>query len=447
MINKKLIHFNTYSAFEANKSQLYDWTIAFIGETKQIYTHGNFYDCNIANIVALQEELERIESSIPTKVSQLENDKNYIENGDGYESGVYIAVQSGKLIDPNEYDNTTETAVGVAVIDPKANFIIGLNHTTSIRWGTEEQGLYKVDISGLTNYTNSTTATTDMDGVANTNVITAIYSGTDCAAGLAKNSEQLLFGEDSLDPYLGSAGEWKIVINNYNAVKSAVATIGGNVLQSTSSLQYWTSTEYSSSVAWVAYFSSGGQFLSDDTKGRSGSDFCVVPFYKMNNETTMLSKINLITTPAGSSTAPIYIDSNGNIVSTTYGGGTKVTLNGSAKGGLNASFYAPTSAGTSGYILKSNGSGAPTWIAKTITFTNVSASSWVDDTTYEDYPYKCDVSCSGVTSSYYAEVVFDTAEALSGNYAPVCSTGSSIVTIYSKVNDAITIPTIFATLS
>ena len=446
MINKKLIHFNTYSAFEANKSQLYDWTIAFIGETKQIYTHGNFYDCDIANIVALQEELERIESAIPTKVSQLENDKNYIENGDGYESGVYIAVQSGKLINPDEYDSTIETAVGVAVIDTKASFIIGLNHTTSITWGTSDQGLHNVDISGLTNYSSTTTATTDMDGVTNTDVITSIYSGTDCAAGLAK-SQSITYGNDSLTGYLGSAGEWQIVMNNYNAVKSAVAAIGGNVLQSTSVLYYWTSSEYNSSRAWDALFRSDGQYLSDAGKYSSYSYYCVVPFYKIDNETTVLSKINLITTPVGSSTAPIYIDSNGNIASTTYGGGTNVTLNGSKKDGSTASFYAPTSAGTSGYILKSNGSGAPSWIAKTKTFTNVSASSWVDDTTYEDYPYKCDVSCSGINSSHYAEVVFDTAEALSGNYAPVCSTGSSIVTIYSKVNDTITIPTIFATLS
>ena len=238
-------------------------------------------------------------------------------------------------------------------------------------------------------------------------------------------------------------------MNNYNAVKSAVAAIGGNVLQSTSVLYYWTSSEYNSSYAWSASWDEviSRWYLDYYPKSYSSSYDCVVPFYKIDNETTVLSKINLITTPVGSSTAPIYIDSNGNIASTTYGGGTNVTLNGSKKDGSTASFYAPTSAGTSGYILKSNGSGAPSWIAKTKTFTNVSASSWVDDTTYEDYPYKCDVSCSGINSSHYAEVVFDTAEALSGNYAPVCSTGSSIVTIYSKVNDTITIPTIFATLS
>lgn len=37
-----------------------------------------------------------------------------------------------------------------------------------------------------------------------------------------------------------------------------------------------------------------------------------------------------------------------------------ITLNGSST--TTASFYAPTTAGTSGYVLKSNGTGAPTWI-------------------------------------------------------------------------------------
>lgn len=308
-----------------------------------------------------------VEDAIPTKVSQLENDKNYIENGDGYNSGVYIAVQSGKLINPDEYDSTTETAVGVAVIDPKANFIIGLNQTASIPWGTSSQGLYGADIPGLTNCNNSTAAKTDTNGVANTNAITAIYSDTNCAAGLAK-SQSITYGNNSLTGYLGSAGEWQIVLNNGEAVKSAMVIAGGNCFQvNSTSLYYWSSTEYSSYYAWAAHQYWSGTFASSDyiSKDSAGSSYCVVPFYKIDNETTLLSKIlsdiNLISTPAGSSTAPIYIDSNGNIASTIYGGGTKVTLNGSAKGGSTASFYAPTSAGTSGQVLTSNGSGAPSW--------------------------------------------------------------------------------------
>lgn len=46
-----------------------------------------------------------------------------------------------------------------------------------------------------------------------------------------------------------------------------------------------------------------------------------------------------------------------------------ITLNGSEN--TSPSFYAPTSAGTSGYVLTSNGSGAPTWISAVLTDENV----------------------------------------------------------------------------
>lgn len=65
----------------------------------------------------------------------------------------------------------------------------------------------------------------------------------------------------------------------------------------------------------------------------------------------------------GSGTVPVYMDNGTPKTCSAYAGGTNVTLNGSNKGASTASFYAPTSAGTSGYFLKSNGSGAPTWAA------------------------------------------------------------------------------------
>lgn len=67
----------------------------------------------------------------------------------------------------------------------------------------------------------------------------------------------------------------------------------------------------------------------------------------------------------GSTSKPVYVSADGTFAETsTYAGGTAVTLNGSGKGGSTASFYAPTGAGTDGYILKSSGSGAPTWVAQ-----------------------------------------------------------------------------------
>lgn len=79
---------------------------------------------------------------------------------------------------------------------------------------------------------------------------------------------------------------------------------------------------------------------------------------------------------------------------------------------------------------------------KNLYFNNKSASSWVASTAYADYGYQCDIACSGVTASMYAEVVFAPGQATSGNYAPVCETFTDKVRIYSKVNTSITIPTI-----
>jgi hypothetical protein len=75
-------------------------------------------------------------------------------------------------------------------------------------------------------------------------------------------------------------------------------------------------------------------------------------------------------------------------------------------------------------------------------FTNVTGSTWVADTTYAGYGYKCDLAASGVTASMYPIVTFGATESISGNYLPICESGTNIVTIYSKVNTSIVIPLI-----
>ena len=73
---------------------------------------------------------------------------------------------------------------------------------------------------------------------------------------------------------------------------------------------------------------------------------------------------------------------------------------------------------------------------------NTQVTTWTADTTYSDYGYKADIALEGVTADTYVEVIFALTEATSGDYAPICSSGAGIVTIYSKVNTTITIPTI-----
>jgi hypothetical protein len=67
-------------------------------------------------------------------------------------------------------------------------------------------------------------------------------------------------------------------------------------------------------------------------------------------------------TRMGGNTKPVYVSQDGVLSEcNTYAGGTKVTLNGTDKGGSTASAYAPTTVGNDGNVLRSSGSGEPSW--------------------------------------------------------------------------------------
>ena len=67
-----------------------------------------------------------------------------------------------------------------------------------------------------------------------------------------------------------------------------------------------------------------------------------------------------------------------------------------------------------------------------LTFENITleTTAWVEDTTYEEFGYKAEIPCTGVTEDFFSDVVLGVNEALSGNYAPVSVTGAGTVTIY-----------------
>lgn len=75
---------------------------------------------------------------------------------------------------------------------------------------------------------------------------------------------------------------------------------------------------------------------------------------------------------------------------------------------------------------------------------NVSAASFIEDATYDEYPYKADIMLSQISETLVPTVVFSVSDAESGNYAPVAATGEGYVRIWAKKvpEDTITIPTI-----
>lgn len=108
-------------------------------------------------------------------------------------------------------------------------------------------------------------------------------------------------------------------------------------------------------------------------------------------------------------------------------------------------------AGSSGQALLSNGTNVY-WgnVSTTLKFTNktvaAGTSGWTDnDTTYSGFPYKANITCTGVTANHVPNVIFDYNELTSGNFCPFADSGDGIVSIYCKIQPtaAITIPTIY----
>lgn len=105
------------------------------------------------------------------------------------------------------------------------------------------------------------------------------------------------------------------------------------------------------------------------------------------------------TTKIGDTNQPVYFSASGVPVAISYTIGKsvptnavftdttyKLTLNGTtngASGGTSlGSFYAPTSVGTDGYVLKSSGSGAPSWVAQSTLSVGTAAKLNTGTTTY-----------------------------------------------------------------
>lgn len=111
-------------------------------------------------------------------------------------------------------------------------------------------------------------------------------------------------------------------------------------------------------------------------------------------------------------------------------------------------YYEIPAGGTTGQALVKNSATDRdvTWktIHTIVNNTSVATSAWSQTNSYNDYPWRATVAISGLTSNYYAEVIFGLTDATSGIFAPIAETTSGGIYIYAKEQpgSAITIPTI-----
>ena len=81
----------------------------------------------------------------------------------------------------------------------------------------------------------------------------------------------------------------------------------------------------------------------------------------------------------------------------------------------------------------------------TIAWQNVLVKSidWVASTEFADFPYEAKIELTDfVDYTTVPQVVFDIADTMSGNYAPICKSGDKCVYIYGKTTDEITLKTV-----
>ena len=74
-----------------------------------------------------------------------------------------------------------------------------------------------------------------------------------------------------------------------------------------------------------------------------------------------------------------------------------------------------------------------------------SVSSWVASTKYVDFAFEAQINIADLSEVDFVNVVFGVNEAVSGNYASAIEQYAGYILVFSKVNTAITIPTISVT--
>lgn len=109
--------------------------------------------------------------------------------------------------------------------------------------------------------------------------------------------------------------------------------------------------------------SGSGNVNSDWTVAQTNVDGAMLTStYDTDGDGVVDVAAKLGSTDVGSKIKPIYLENGEANAGTQYAGGTKVTLNGTNKSGLDITIYAPTTSGTENYVLLSGGDGAaPTW--------------------------------------------------------------------------------------
>lgn len=179
--------------------------------------------------------------------------------------GVFILDINGNLYTSEKWDTSNnDNAVGVAVYSEKCRFCINTERSSILAW----QSATSLVLNIVTTETYAD-AIEDYDGEGNTDKILE-QSGSEialaaayCRGTIFKNGKQ---------GYLGSAGEWSVILQNVTEINTCMNLLGGITINN--SLLVWTSTQVNENQSW--YKGTSGITTSNKTSARRNVALCKI---------------------------------------------------------------------------------------------------------------------------------------------------------------------------
>lgn len=152
----------------------------------------------------------------------------------------------------------------------------------NIQWSN---ALFWVDVEGLTNYDESSTAITDYDGKSNTDIIRSAAPEEDSSNNAAHYcTSQEMNGNKG---YLPSSGELYKIWENKDVIDQILILIGSKSIYDKAyeitnlPPYFWSSTEYGSDKSWFLYWTRTSSPLVHEYKEIKTSRLTALPVFQL----------------------------------------------------------------------------------------------------------------------------------------------------------------------
>ena len=182
--------------------------------------------------------------------------------------GVYILATDGSLISASAWATANKTANAIYVNDGTNKVLMALGYIISHVTAT--------DLGGKTYFTTEESAYTDLNGKEGTSLMATSVDVTNYTFPNGKTG------------YIPSLGEWKLIIDNYTEVLTALNACGGSAIPGTLYgvyANFISSTWYNTENIWAIYYSITYGIIKSEIASRLSTNpyLYIRPFLSFNN--------------------------------------------------------------------------------------------------------------------------------------------------------------------